>query len=453
MIITELRRSVLIVLCSFVFGGSAFAQVLEPAPELRLLNAGYGAAALGMGGAFTAVATDLSATYWNPAGAALQNGMQFYVDYSLGRDSDEDFAAEVQPNRFDDVQRFALTGNQFRSFAFAYTFQTKSYRFTPMVAWQRTDYAFPDRQLKETAGAVNFLTPQVFFQSEGTFQEETKSAEHEWAVGMSAMVSQNVLIGGTLNFLTGDPEIRLSGVFHDSFVNQAGTTRTDLTIDQKTTESLSGTYFKIGMLFFPRGPIRIGGTLRFPYTRSSTLKIARAGTAVTDGQSTPVALAASASTEVDVPMEWSAGAAIIRSGAIVAGSVTYSDWSTTQRVVTGSTDPLLIPELSLPYPLLRFGGIQNSLLQYRVGTEYIPGRQGSGIVMRAGYMWDGQPYGNGDRSYLKGYSFGAGYITSTFRIDGAYVRESGDARLTPFSAADAHLAERRIELNITFMGQ
>lgn len=453
MILTEFKRCVLIALWFVVLGGSAFAQVLQPAPDLQLLNAGYGAAALGMGGAFTAVATDLSATYWNPAGAALQSGMQFYVDYSLGRDSDVDFAAEVQPNRFDDAQRFALSGNEFRSFAFAYTFQTKSYRFTPMVAWQRTGFSFPERQLKEPAGVTNFLTPGVSLQSEGTFQEQTKNAEHEWAVGMSAMVSQNVLIGGTLNFLTGDPETRLSGAFHDSLVNQTETTRTDFTIDQKTTESLSGTYFKIGMLFFPNGPIRLGGTLRFPYTRSSTLKLARAGTAVTDGQSTPVALAASASTEVDVPMEWSAGAALIRSGAIVAGSVTYSDWSTTQRIVTGSTDTLLIPEESLPYPLLRVGGIQNSLLQYRIGTEYIPGRQGSGIVMRAGYMWDGQPYGNGNRSYLKGYSFGAGYITRSFRIDGAYLRETGDARLTSFSAADAHLAERRIALTITFMGQ
>lgn len=431
---------------------SVGAQALEPAPDLRLLSSGYGAAALGMGGAFTAVADDLSAVYWNPAGPSLNTGMQFFVDYSVSSDSDEDFAQEVLPNTFQSPQRFSLSGNNFNSFAFAYTFETKKHRFTPMVAWHRTSYIAPERELKETAGFVNFVTPRDFIQSEGLLKEKIDGGENEWAVGVSAMVSETVLFGGTLNFLTGSPETHLTGTTHDSFINELGTVITDTTLDQKITDELSGTYFKLGLLFFPRGPVRLGGTLRFPYTRSSTLKLDRGGNTVSDGESFPISAQASAKTEIDEPLEWSAGAAILRSGAIISASVTYSDWSTAERVVTNSTDTDLIPEETLLYPTLRPGAVQNSLLQFRVGTEYSRGSKGSGLIMRAGYVWDGQPYGH-DRRYFKGYSVGGGYGARSFRIDGSYVRESGDTRLTVFSAADSHISQRRFLLSVTLMGQ
>lgn len=447
-------KTILTVACSLLFiSGFVAAQSLEPAPDLRLLSSGYGAAALGMGGAFTAVADDLSAIYWNPAGPSQNTGMQFFVDYSFSSDSDEDFAAEVQPNTFQSPQRYSLSGNRFNSFAFSYTFETKSHRFTPLVAWHRTSYLAPERSLKEPAGFMEFETQQVFFQSEGLFKEKIDGGENEWAVGMSAMVSKNVLFGGTLNFLTGNPETHLTGTFHDSLNNERGTTLTDVTLDQKTREELSGSYFKVGLLFFPGGPVRLGGTMRFPYTRSSTLKLDRGGSAVTDGESFPISAQASAKTEVDQPLEWSVGAAILRSGAILSASVTYSDWSDVQRVVRNSTDANLIPEESLLYPSLRDGALQTSLLQYRVGTEYTPGSKGSGLVLRAGYFWDGQPYGGSQREYFDGYSFGGGYMTRTFRIDGTYTRESGNPHLTVFSDGDSHISHRRFLISLTLLGQ
>ena len=43
----------------------------------------HGAKAMGMGGAFTAVANDASAIYWNPAGLTQMTGTQFMLGTTL----------------------------------------------------------------------------------------------------------------------------------------------------------------------------------------------------------------------------------------------------------------------------------------------------------------------------------------------------------------------------------
>lgn len=60
---------------------------------------GAGARALAMGGAFTAVADDPSATFWNPAGLPGVSGRQIMLMHSerFGDLIDRDFAAYVQP--------------------------------------------------------------------------------------------------------------------------------------------------------------------------------------------------------------------------------------------------------------------------------------------------------------------------------------------------------------------
>jgi len=60
---------------------------------------GGGARALGMGGAFTAVADDPSATFWNPAGIADADGPEILLMHSerFGDLIDRDFAAFVLP--------------------------------------------------------------------------------------------------------------------------------------------------------------------------------------------------------------------------------------------------------------------------------------------------------------------------------------------------------------------
>jgi hypothetical protein len=146
-------------------------------------------------------------------------------------------------------------------------------------------------------------------------------------------------------------------------------------------------------------------------------------------------------------MEWSVGGAVfIRKTARVAGSVTYSDYKDAQRIVSDSTDLIILPETSFAYPTNRLTDVpQESLVQWRGGFEYFLGSPGNGIVIRTGIFRDKQPYGDatGERVNFKGYTFGGGYVTRSFRIDVAYVSESGDVTFSSNSSDLSNYSNRR----------
>jgi hypothetical protein len=415
------------------------AQALQPQPELQLLESGWGAAAAGMGGAYVAVAEDPTAIYWNPGGLAQVYGLQVYGEYSLSGDIDEDYAAEVFANRFESAQRFSGDGNQFDFIGVSYGFNAGSTRIVPAFAWQKNSGNPLIRELKETAGVVDFLTPRVFIQSEGTFRQELKDPGEQFSFALAASVRNQIMIGGTLSFSGGTAETNLTGQFHDTLseINGPPTVRSDITLNQSLEQDPSETSIKIGLLFVPSPAFKFGGTLRFPFTRKTDLNLVREGTVVTGGSSQQLNENATAESEVDIPFEVSFGlSAFLRSSFRLAGSVTYSDWEDVQQVIQNSSDTRLIPNSVLPYPALRANALpQSYLLQLRAGLEYIIGQPGNGLMLRAGIFRDGQPYGDreDDRTVLDGYSFGIGYISGGFGLNAAFTREKGDFILTTTS--------------------
>ncbi|MDD5302554.1 MAG: PorV/PorQ family protein [Elusimicrobia bacterium] len=78
-----------------LFLGAASARAAETA---AFLDIGVGARGIGMGGAFTALADDSSAVYWNPAGLARLEKREFSASHAeLGLGTREDFIAYAHP--------------------------------------------------------------------------------------------------------------------------------------------------------------------------------------------------------------------------------------------------------------------------------------------------------------------------------------------------------------------
>ncbi|MFB6214572.1 MAG: hypothetical protein ABEI54_01765 [Candidatus Bipolaricaulia bacterium] len=85
---TLLKRGFILFLSLVFISFSCFGATDAPVGSGAILRSGFGARALGMGGAFVAIADDYSASYWNPAGitrsSSLYLGGMHYDKYGLG---------------------------------------------------------------------------------------------------------------------------------------------------------------------------------------------------------------------------------------------------------------------------------------------------------------------------------------------------------------------------------
>ncbi len=91
-----MKRNNILLFILLVATMQCFAQDISKSgiTAAQFLKIGIGSRAIGMGGAFTASANDMSAIYWNPAGIAANNGNQVYFSHTDWiADVSNDFAA------------------------------------------------------------------------------------------------------------------------------------------------------------------------------------------------------------------------------------------------------------------------------------------------------------------------------------------------------------------------
>ncbi len=88
-----------VVLSAVIFSAGAHAQTVIAKYAGEFISLGVGARALGMGGAFAAMANDVTAGYWNPAGLARIDYPQFILmhDAEFGGLVNNDYGAVALP--------------------------------------------------------------------------------------------------------------------------------------------------------------------------------------------------------------------------------------------------------------------------------------------------------------------------------------------------------------------
>jgi hypothetical protein len=99
-------KKFIIILLAVTFQTSLFAGDFSKVgtTAAQFLKIGVGARAMGLGGSFTALANDVSALYWNPAGITNFNGFSLAVTHTEWfADISHDFAGVVYPLSSSDV--------------------------------------------------------------------------------------------------------------------------------------------------------------------------------------------------------------------------------------------------------------------------------------------------------------------------------------------------------------
>ena len=194
----------IILLLTIFFG---YAQTTQDAIRITDNTTGFGARALGMGGAYAGVADDYSAIYWNPAGLAQIRKMEFWMELTHTRFSN-DILYQGSPS--------SATNNATRFNSLGMVFPVPTYRGSLV-------FAFGYQRLKDFEYANNFrgisslpsdrlsfyldTTNTVYnFGGQPLQREEYVSDEgslNQWSFGGAMDVSPNISVGLSLSYWKG----------------------------------------------------------------------------------------------------------------------------------------------------------------------------------------------------------------------------------------------------------
>lgn len=357
-------------------------------PFYNHYNFTYGTKAMSMGNAFSAVADDLTAVFWNPAGLADKRAPEFYFAYQAeslkqGYDPQEadylgtrlryDFAlaSKLKQINFFSVSAPAEFWKMKWGFALSY------YRFIPygFKGSAVEPFTFPPAGSASTKAIVNVTG------SEGI---------DVLAFTAAAAISEYVGLGCTVQ------QFFSSGSLHLQFVNRNGE------FDEQYSESLRGRNLIVGLMFRPFKALNLAFTYHGGVKSNFESSLL---TWQVDGDGADVNVNAMSSlARVTIPSQYSLGAAL-RPWRRLNLSFEYSriDWR------EGTLEAYYDFAASLPFPQKGyFDSKQQDVRNLRLGMEIDLPLRRLLLHFRGGWSSDGQLYADssGQAVDVSGYAAG-----------------------------------------------
>jgi hypothetical protein len=215
-------------------------------PLYNYYNYAFGAKALAMGNAFVAVADDLTATFWNPAGLAALRDPQLYLSYKASSQTHEyDLQSRVQPvetwlynydfkSRLNQIDFFSVSA-PIRIMKRPCTFALSYYRYIP--------YGF-----KGSAGDVLSTAHDPSHPRTTTVSFTGSEGLDVLAFSAAASPTAFLSLGVTLQQFFG------SGSLHQVLEDPLGEFHTQI------TEKMLGRNAILGLVFSPFRAFRLGFT-------------------------------------------------------------------------------------------------------------------------------------------------------------------------------------------------
>ncbi len=439
-------KSILITVFTIMVTGSLlYSQSAEEAVNLLHDMHGFGARAQSMGNAFTGVADDYSAVYWNPAGLAQLNYGEFYGSlYNY----DFETQATYLNNTTTEHQAFTKLG----SFGIAYPFPTVQGSFVIALGYQKVKDlgSYPEYSgYNRSSNNLGFEIQNEFgdygvlpFDREMQEQQIKSNDGHlsQYSFAMAIDLSPRFSGGVTLNVWTGDNEynsnysqddVNAQNSYdildeNDNVIEQFFYNYYD--VNQKISTDYSGWELKLGGLFHFNKNLRIGGAITLPMTLNLeeewsiddelSYDIVR-----NDGTYNFVESAELGSGNFDynisIPFKFSGGLAYETSRFLLAASADYRDWTQMKYEKPENRDDTDYTDLLDQNRFFREDF--RAALGYRVGGELK--LMNERLQLRGGYRYEPSPLKDVDKNYDRVYySAGLGYrVDAKTQVEVSYL--------------------------------
>lgn len=368
---------------------------------------GSGARALGMGGAFIAIADDATAASWNPGGLIqLELPEISVVGESVVRRNDDHFSKKPAANSKGEISK-----NSLNYLSVAYPFSVKGYNMIVALNYQHL-YNF-DQNYNFSYGGSSIMTT-------GTVgvNADQKGDLSAYGLGYCVQITPKLSIGATLNLWAdwlnnnGWSDNRRHE-FQGTYI--ATGAPVSVTISDFNKYDFSGTNFNLGMLYNHNQNFTVGVVLKTPFTadlvRSSSLQ----STTINPAPVPPITFS-NGPTVTDetlrMPASYGIGFAWRFSDTFSAAVDLYrTEWD---DYVLTSQNGRISPITGDP-PVSSI----DPTIQIRMGAEYLYLTEKYIIPFRGGLFYDQAPAEHSPDDYY-GFAIGSGFVREPFVLDAAY---------------------------------
>lgn len=472
-------RPAALVTLSLLVGARVFGQEPPSATQLGV-SVGSGARALGMGGAFIAVADDASAASWNPAGLAiLQRPEASFVWKALDRQTQSISAstASYRDTRVASTAVFSgsverLTSRSPDFVSISYPFKVKGVKLVGQLDYQRAIELGYHRRTLQRGSTVTHTRRTLLGGPPGVEDQTSSSAldDHETGgidvlvTSLAASVHPKLLFGVSLNLWRNGSVLEESaaGETISCSASLGATSARSCSQDRSTLsgsarQGFEGVSVNLGAIVRPTRTLRLGVVFKGPFT----MELERLRSFGSDLDHQGPDGAASRFTrftrrengKIEWPATLGAGVAFQPQDALVlSADVTTTLWSRARyrysyesETIDGNPAPqsyntvegyrenaqVLWPtrtnpsgfayDPTDPYRARR----QQDTYQARFGLEYLVTWKTLAFPLRSGAFLDRQFFTNADGSdvHSRGVSAGVGVSWKNLSLDAAFVRQ------------------------------
>jgi hypothetical protein len=473
-----MKRSILVAaiivgLCS----PGAHAQYPDDALRFATPGIGVGARALGMGGAYTGIASDYSALFWNPAGLAQASYGEFSLglSYNANRNtstffgSQQDYSSNATNlNTLGIVHPLPVRrGNAVLAFGFhrqsSFAGGTSFSGFNGNSSIIQT-YA-PDGSLYPSDLSDN-IAYQLYLANLDTvsgrfvspiFNRLTQSGKvveggglNNWSIGGAVDVAKNFSAGITLTYLAGSYRYDRNYTEADSrnVYSAFPFDFASLTLDDFIESDIAGWSAKFGFMYREPERFRIGVTVKVPTVFTikeefGTTAQSRFDNGDVQPSGSPYSFKSSSEYDVHTPWVFGAGASLILRDLVLSGDVEFTDW--TELAFANANQDVMASNSDIKT-------IFRPTANYRAGAEYDVA--GSGLRLRAGFMYNTSPYAGDPKAFDQKYvTGGIGVLVGeSTMIDAAYAHGWWDTFVYNYNATsrvNEHLAANMVMVTLT----